>query len=487
MKIVHKYLAIAVILLLALSGCSKAPKYTTDSAEALEYLKVGNQHYYELNFTQALHSFQKAIQTDPTFAYAYLRAAEMLGSLGASDTAMVYLEKARRNSEDASRFERLYIQYNWATSHNHHELANATLDTLRKQYPNDIDVILTDAYRKWHQLRYDDAIEKFKRVIKLRPDYILAYNNIGYLYAKKGMFKEGLQYLKKYRELAPHQLNPYDSIAEIYVMLGRYHEAISLLERIIDNRKDDLRTNEYLGTVMQIRLATAYTKLGQYQKALQIANNIPDFYEYKCPHPDICKFRMLRVYRPLEDIANMEKELQNMGPNISETDRLAYRCILAIEQADFSQALQHINTLQNQSKTTTQYSKKRDYLVLLAALEAELNLKSGLYAEAAEQFAQAAVTLSDTSLAFPYRYQQYYARGKAGNYDAAIAGLHKLLDINPNYAPALLAISEFYSQSGRQSEAETYLTYFLNLWKNADPHSPTMQRAKALQKQFESH
>ena len=486
LKTVRKYLLAAAILLFALSSCEKVPKYTTDSTEALEHLKTGNHHSYELNYTQALRSFQKAIQSDSTFAYAYLQAAEMWGTLGAGDSSMIYLEKAHHHSQNAARFERLYIQYHWAASHNNYELANATMDTLQKQYPNNIDVILSNAYRKWHQLRYDDAIAKFKQVIKLHPDYIVAYNNIGYLYAKKGMFKEGLQYLKKYRELAPHQLNPYDSIAEIYMMLGRYHEAISLLERITENRKDDLRANEYLGAAMQIGLATAYTALGQYQKALQTANHIAVFYDQKCPHPDVCKFRVLQVYRPLEDIANMEKDLQNMLPKSSETDRLAYLCILAIDRNDFSQALQHITTIRKRSKSTTQYSKKRDFLVLLAALEGELNLKSGLYAEAAEQFAQAAVTLSDTSLAFTYRYKQYYACGKAGNYNRAIAGLRKLLGINPNYAEALLAISEFYFESDRETEAKTYLAYFLNLWKEADPHSPMMQRARSLRKRLES-
>ena len=42
-----------------------------------------------------------------------------------------------------------------------------------------------------------EAIENYKQVIRLRPDYLEAYNNLGIIYGEIRKFKEALDCFKK--------------------------------------------------------------------------------------------------------------------------------------------------------------------------------------------------------------------------------------------------------------------------------------------------
>ena len=469
-----------LILLLFFANCQKPAQMTTQSEEALLSLQQGDQLRLRFDLTNALEAYQKAIRSDPQFAIAYLRSADMQISLGHADSAKIYLTRARELSRHSSDYERWIIQYAWAEFRQDNLLSQATFDTLSRRFPNDLQVKQYWAYRQWNKNDFKGAIQTFQEILKQQPNYIIAYNNIGYLYAKRGLLKEALVYLKKYKDFAPDQLNPYDSVAEIYLLIGRYQEAIQIIEAAFSAKPDELRHNRYLGTVMHLRLAEAYIRLGHYSKALEITQELCDTYLMSQPVKQVAAFRFKQIFKSLHQPDKMKSELDCLLPLCDDIEKLYYQCLYAIENSDLPTALYIISSIQTKSKTEEVYYKKHAILVMSACLEGQLNYKNAMYQEAADQFALAAATIGDTSLAIPYRFEQYQALGQAGKYTQAIKGLSKLLSINPNYAPALLCISEFYAVSGFKPEARTYLAHFRTLWKDADPDTPLVIRADEL-------
>ncbi len=470
-------LIIFVFLLSALCQCGKRDYVTSDSVEALNYYKKGEEFRLQLYYKNALRSYISALQADSNFAMAAFRSALAYYHFGAEDSGKYYFEKALQLTPKISEVEGLIIKYYWAIYHDDKKLETASLDSLLRFYSDNFEVRVINAQNKWKNLDFEGARKIYQDILRHNPNYIVAYNDLGYLYAKEGLFKESIDYLEKYKRYAASQLNPYDSLAEIYIAIGRYYEAIHMLEYIIENRQDELTENEYIGLMIYIRIADAYKKLGQYQKALNILSAADNFYssDYSLTRIALARFNL---YKESNQIDRMETVI-NYVKSINPGDDYSYSdAITNIEKMEFDHVLNILawykSELENQDKID------RTKLVKKASIEGELNFKTGLFDEAAEQFKLAADTFSDTLWAVDLRLKQYISEGKAGNYTTALNGLRKIIKVNPNCTKALIYAAEFYTKIGKESEAKAYISHFHKLWKNADPGTPLINQADTI-------
>jgi len=168
------------------------------------------------------------------------------------------------------------------------------------------------------------------------------------------------------------------------------------------------------------------------------------------------------IYRTLHDVRGMERELVKVR-NVADDWSYLYRlCQYNIEKNDLASARQNYKDLLYYVEKHPDNNSQRSTLVSFAFLEGKLAFKSGNYSEAGNEYNQAAIILFDTTTSVSTRYFQYLSRGKAGQIQSAIDGLMNLVAINPNYAPALVALSEFNLSIGRETEATIYLQHFLN-------------------------
>jgi tetratricopeptide (TPR) repeat protein len=76
------------------------------------------------------------------------------------------------------------------------------------------------------------------RLIEVGPNWVIAYNQLGYLTMREGRFAEAEEYLTSYRFIAPDQANPHDSLGEMYVILGRLPEAVESFETALEIKPD---------------------------------------------------------------------------------------------------------------------------------------------------------------------------------------------------------------------------------------------------------
>ncbi|MDO9547805.1 MAG: hypothetical protein Q7J65_02430, partial [Candidatus Marinimicrobia bacterium] len=184
------------------------------------------------------------------------------------------------------------------------------------------------------------------------------------------------------------------------------------------------------------------------------------------------------IYRELEQTDQMEQTLKNLKTTIPGEEFSYQTAILHIRKNEFDQVLNILDKFKSSDGKPGKSS--RSILIANAAIEGELNLKTGLYAEAAEQFKLAADTYNDILNSTELRLKEYISLGNAGDYSASINGLRLRIKVNPNCPLALIYASEYYRKSGKNSEAQAYINHFLNLWKDADPDTPVLRHARSI-------
>jgi tetratricopeptide (TPR) repeat protein len=140
----------------------------------------------------------------------------------------------------------------------------------------------------------EEAVKEFQAVLKMRPDYALAYGGMGQAYFQMNKYQDGIKYLTKAIELdgtlwkprnylgiiydrqknhkmaiieykAGIEINPkvgllYNNLGVSYSETGDYNQAISAFKSAIENKYDKSKVYNNLGL--------ALSKIGKYQEAL---------------------------------------------------------------------------------------------------------------------------------------------------------------------------------------------------------------------------
>lgn len=185
------------------------------------------QENYDWDWRSAEKSFRRAIELDPNYATAHHWYAEFLSFQGRFDEALTESERARR------------------------------IDPLSLIIAVDRGAIL------YYARRYDDAIEQFRAVMAVDPDYPRA-NIIIAAYLAKGMFQEALSEVERWRS---HDDSPSAFLAEVYLYgrWGRLAEARKAFEKFKEaNRASQIQPAP--------ALAGAYIALGDKEQAIHWLN-----------------------------------------------------------------------------------------------------------------------------------------------------------------------------------------------------------------------
>jgi tetratricopeptide (TPR) repeat protein len=122
----------------------------------------------------------------------------------------------------------------------------------------------------------DKAVDEFRRVLKVDPDFHAALNYLGYTFAEAGVnLDEALKLVTRAVALDPDNGAYVDSLGWTYYRLGRPEQARNYLERAARLEPEDATLQEHLGDV--------YVALGQkerarqaYQRALELGGDNAD-------------------------------------------------------------------------------------------------------------------------------------------------------------------------------------------------------------------
>lgn len=210
------------------------PEWTTTSPEALVELQAAWDASQKLYLQEARQHLEKALSLDPDFVIAKLRLAELEIHDDPDRAGDLFREVKEADLKKLTKREVFLIQRAILLKEGHLKEASLELDVFFREHPDDPQILYVRAMDAWKGGRLDVAEKLFARVLEIRPNWVIAYNQLGYISMIRGEFSKAEEYFTSYRFIAPDQANPYDSLGELYVLIGRWDDAEASFRKALE-------------------------------------------------------------------------------------------------------------------------------------------------------------------------------------------------------------------------------------------------------------
>ncbi len=198
-----------------------------DDTLAEAHTALGEIHHYgDWNREAAAASFRRAIELTPSFATAHQWYAEVL-------TGMLREEEARREIGIARELDP------------HSKIIRAA------------EIL----YPTYSMRRFDEAIEKSRRMIEQEPDAWLGYWTLGLSLQGNGRYEEAVRALERAVELSDRHPFPLSNVAGAQARLGNERQAREILNELLMRA-----SSEY---IHRTDIAVVYTALGDHDSAFR--------------------------------------------------------------------------------------------------------------------------------------------------------------------------------------------------------------------------
>lgn len=215
-----------------------AAEWTTTSPEALAEFEAGLEAQEKVYFAEAREHYRRARELDPAFAMAKWRYAALLFEEDPETAQKLFNEVLAEDPSGLTDREVFILERGRANRTGRTDDARVLVDQYIARHPNDPYGVSVKAHQVWGTGDYEEATRLFQHILEVDPNWVNAYNALGYLAMTQGRFTESEEYFKSYRFVVPDQANPHDSLGELFVTLGRHAEAEASLERSIELKPD---------------------------------------------------------------------------------------------------------------------------------------------------------------------------------------------------------------------------------------------------------
>jgi tetratricopeptide (TPR) repeat protein len=251
--------ASAELLNVHLRGSSPdQPSFATNSEEAYKSFQTAEGLMKQPNDTgldKALENYRAALEADPRYAIAYSKLAIAYCRLYALHADPGALELARRNAESGLKLDPNLVNGHIALSAvydmqgNKQEALNEIGKALVLDPTNPRTLFFqAQIYRRMN--RWSEAEQIYRRILDQRPNYWVAYNDLGYVLNAQGRYREALDAFRSETVVNPHSYLAFSNLGDLCFKLGDPEQAKQNYKKSIE-----LSPNEWaysgLGTTLR--------------------------------------------------------------------------------------------------------------------------------------------------------------------------------------------------------------------------------------------
>lgn len=261
--------------------------------------KTEDKDSVKLFFGKSVEAFNSAIEIEPDSADTYKNLAFVYMSALEYDKAISPLEKLieKEGALDGYKFlsEIFYVKgVEFKNKYDNEKVLSDSLEAMkyfdksikvaeegRKRFPDDSEILLTLSNAYIGANKIEVAIDAFRTGVEKEPNNQYYRYNYGVLLLGKNDFAGAEEQFKKALEIDPDYYNASYNLAVTYVKWGaminkmadekgdlnnkeykeKYQKALPYLEKIVQNKKEDVAMWELLGKV--------YSVLGMQNDALE--------------------------------------------------------------------------------------------------------------------------------------------------------------------------------------------------------------------------
>jgi tetratricopeptide (TPR) repeat protein len=241
--------ATAILNLPAASGTARLNP-ATGSAAALQAFRSAQELKKQPNeggLDAAIAQYKRAVDSDPDYAIAHAELAMAYCRLFAMHGESSVLDLAQSNAERAIRLNDqlpeghaalAFVFQNWGDEKN----ALAQIYRALALDPSNPRTLLwqADIYVRFG--KWDDAERTYLQLRKLRPNYWLAYEELGVLLSQRGQYQKAIQAFQSAAVAAPQSSMAFNNLGMLLLKVGKISEAKQNIQKGLN-----LNPNDYGG------------------------------------------------------------------------------------------------------------------------------------------------------------------------------------------------------------------------------------------------
>jgi len=504
----------------------KIADYTTSSMEAYNYFLRGRDDWRKFLYEDARRYLEKAVELDPTFAFAHLYLAFTYDDLKYSDLRDEAYEKAKAYSEKTTEKERLFIDaaHAYFIEHNSEKFFRLITEVTQRFPKEKQSHYWLGIYYQIGEENFEKAIEEYTKVLELDPDYGYGLNQMAYAYIDLGDYEKAIEYLQRYTSVSPGDPNPLDSMAELYFRMGRIDEALEKYSEALEAKPDFYLAVWNIGYVYAFAQnhlealrwfdrfveetptpgtkAEAYAWRGFYLYWLGQRNRAMDDLEVAAElaesvgneewighihrilgwiYYDQGNYSLSREH--FEEWFNLREEQRLSSTPYNNVCNYFYLGLVDLKEGSIDSARSKLDIIQSHLPHITSNRDMAEFyhdFLLGELLLAEDSIEEAISTstEASSIGAYSSMYVSYLlSHNFPFE-KDTLARAylKVGDIDKAIVEYERLITFDPNTLERPLIhpryyykLAKLYDQKGQKAKAIEHYEKFLDLWKDADP------------------
>lgn len=199
----------------------------------------------DIGLSAAILKYQQALSENPHFALCYAQ-------LSLAYTRQYLIQREPGSLRLADRNANLALLYNPDSAKGHLSKAlsclysgntNLALDHLAKAIkadPENPETLLHKARALEYLNRWQDEEQVYRQILKIRPNYWPAYNELGWNLFRQARYAEAAEAFDEAAIVAPQVALPLANLGTMYLELGRTKDAIDALTKSLDRNPNEI-------------------------------------------------------------------------------------------------------------------------------------------------------------------------------------------------------------------------------------------------------
>ncbi|MCD4708645.1 MAG: tetratricopeptide repeat protein [Candidatus Sabulitectum sp.] len=163
----------------------------------LIYFAIGVTHFFQKNNQKAESCFKRAIEISPSYAEAHFNLGALYKLELELYKSVIHFQKVCEFSDDTDlvmKTKSILASYEDVIK----ESDGTDLNTFLKTHET-----FTRAFAELEQKNWEQAIETFKKVLRIIPDHLASLGNIGMCYGRLAQYTKAITYLDRALEIDP--------------------------------------------------------------------------------------------------------------------------------------------------------------------------------------------------------------------------------------------------------------------------------------------
>jgi len=227
---------------------------TTNSAEAYQLYLEGLELLNQENFSQAIESFQNAVEIDSHFTKALYKLAMSQWWFHANLDARETIKKILLNKDSMAEDELLRVEGLEAIIYVDLSKAIDIYQRLLVTHPDDKEIhyVLGEAYFHSSLDEKLKGLASLEEAVNLDPEFTLAYQHIFDYYFRERMDDKAIRIANRLTISNPDNASGYSFLARIYKLKGELNKSIKNYEKALERYKGIYESIELQGWIYRI-------------------------------------------------------------------------------------------------------------------------------------------------------------------------------------------------------------------------------------------